>query len=85
MAGGVKVGNRVILAGQSGIANQVTIGDGAIASAQTGIHSDVAPGEIVSGSPAIPHKLYLKVSAVYSRLPDIYQTFKQLQRQLRKN
>ncbi|TAF06981.1 MAG: UDP-3-O-(3-hydroxymyristoyl)glucosamine N-acyltransferase [Nostocales cyanobacterium] len=84
MAGGVKVGNRVILAGQSGIANQVKIGDGAIASAQAGIHSNVAPGEIVSGSPAIPHKLYLKVSAVYSRLPDIYQSLKQLQRQLGK-
>ncbi|MBD2567383.1 UDP-3-O-(3-hydroxymyristoyl)glucosamine N-acyltransferase [Anabaena lutea] len=82
MAGGVKVGNRVILAGQSGIANQVKIGDGAIASAQAGIHNNVAPGEIVSGSPAMPHKLYLKVSAVYSRLPDIYQSLKQLQRQL---
>ncbi|WP_071191538.1 UDP-3-O-(3-hydroxymyristoyl)glucosamine N-acyltransferase [Trichormus sp. NMC-1] len=84
MAGGVKVGNRVILAGQVGIANQVKIGDGAIASAQAGIHNDIAPGEIVSGSPAMPHKLYLKVSAVYSRLPDIYQSLKQLQRQLGK-
>lgn len=82
MAGGVKVGNRVILAGQTGIANQVKIGDGAIASAQAGIHSNVAPGEIVSGSPAMPHKLYLKVSAIYSRIPDIYQSVKQLQRQL---
>ncbi|MEA5618898.1 UDP-3-O-(3-hydroxymyristoyl)glucosamine N-acyltransferase [Cronbergia sp. UHCC 0137] len=84
MAGGVKIGNRVILAGQTGIANQVKIGDGAIASAQTGIHSDVAPGEIVSGSPAMPHKLYLKVSAIYSRLPDMYQTLKQFQRLLGK-
>ncbi len=81
MAGGVKLGNRVILAGQVGIANKAKIGDGAIASAQTGIASDVAPGEIVSGSPAVPHKLYLKISAIYSRLPDIYQTFRQLQRQ----
>jgi len=82
MAGGVKVGNRVILAGQTGIANQVKIGDGAIASAQAGVHSDVPPGEIVSGTPAISHKLYLKVSAIYNRLPDIYQSLKQLQRQL---
>ena len=82
MAGGVKVGNRVILAGQVGIANQVTIGDGAIASAQAGVHNDVAPGEIVSGSPAIPHKLYLKVSAIYRRLPEIYQNLKQLQKKL---
>ncbi|ALF52632.1 UDP-3-O-(3-hydroxymyristoyl) glucosamine N-acyltransferase [Nostoc piscinale CENA21] len=81
MAGGVQVGNRVILAGQVGVANQVKIGDGAIASAQTGIHSDVPPKEIVSGTPAIPHKIYLKVSAITSRLPDMYQAFKRSQRQ----
>ncbi|MDJ0733342.1 MAG: UDP-3-O-(3-hydroxymyristoyl)glucosamine N-acyltransferase [Nostocaceae cyanobacterium] len=82
MAGGVKVGNRVILAGQVGIANQVTIGDGAIASAQTGIHSDVPPGEIVSGSPAVSNKQYLKVSAILRRLPEMYQFFRQLQRKM---
>lgn len=82
LAGGVKVGNRVILAGQVGIANQAKIGDGAIASAKAGIHNDVEPGAIVSGIPALPHKLFLKVAAVYSRLPEIYQTLKQLQRQI---
>ncbi len=82
MAGGVKVGNGVILAGQVGIANQVKIGDGAIASAQTGIHKDVAPGEIVSGTPAVPHKIYLKASAIYSRLPEIYQYYQKLPRKL---
>lgn len=84
LAGGVKVGDRVILAGQSGVANQVKIGDGAIASAKAGIHHDVPPGEIVSGIPAVPHKLYLKASAIYNRLPEIYQSFKQLQRHLGK-
>lgn len=84
LAGGVKVGKRVILAGQSGVSNQVKIGDGAIASAQAGIHHDVAPGEIVSGMPAVPHKLYLKASAIYNRLPEMYQSLKQLQRQLGK-
>jgi UDP-3-O-[3-hydroxymyristoyl] glucosamine N-acyltransferase len=76
------VGNRVILAGQVGIANQAKIGDGAIASAKSGIHNDVQPGTIVSGTPAVPHKLYLKASAIYNRLPEIYQTLKQLQRRL---
>ena len=83
MAGGVKLGNRVILAGQTGIANQVKIGDGAMTSAQTGIHSDVAPGEVVCGSPAIPYKIYLKVCAVYGRLPEMYQSLKQLQRKFK--
>jgi UDP-3-O-[3-hydroxymyristoyl] glucosamine N-acyltransferase len=80
LAGGVRVGNRVILAGQVGIANQAKIGDGAIASAQTGIHGDVQPGEIVSGSPAVSNKLYLKVSAIYKRLPEIYEMFKKMKK-----
>ncbi len=82
-AGGVKIGNRVILAGQSGVANQVKIGDGAIVSAKAGVHSSVAPGEIVSGNPAIPYKIYLKSSAIIQKLPEIYQYIKQLQRKLK--
>jgi UDP-3-O-[3-hydroxymyristoyl] glucosamine N-acyltransferase len=81
VAGGVKVGNRVILAGQVGVANQSTIGDGAIATAQSGIHGDVEPKAIVSGSPAVDNKIYLKASAIYKRLPEMYQAFKQWQRQ----
>ena len=82
LAGGVKVGSRVILAGQVGIANQAKIGNGAIASAKAGIHSDIEPGAIVSGSPAIPHKRYIKAAAVYNRLPEMYQALKQLQKHL---
>lgn len=78
LAGGVTVGNRVILAGQVGIANQAKLGDGVIASAQTGIHNDIAAGEVVSGSPAMPHSLFLKVATIYKRLPEMYQTVKKL-------
>jgi UDP-3-O-[3-hydroxymyristoyl] glucosamine N-acyltransferase len=80
LAGGVTVGNRVILAGQVGVANQAKIGDGAIASAQTGIHGEVAPGEIVSGSPAVSNKIYLKASAIYKKLPEMYQAFRRLEK-----
>lgn len=83
LAGGVTVGNQVILAGQVGIANQANIGDGVIASAKAGIHNDVPSQSIVSGIPALPHKLFLKVAATYRRLPEIYQSVKQLERSLK--
>jgi UDP-3-O-[3-hydroxymyristoyl] glucosamine N-acyltransferase len=82
LAGGVTIGNRVILAGQVGVANQATIGDGAIASAQTGIHNDIKAGEVVSGSPSVPNKLYLKVSALYKKLPEMYKILKELQKKI---
>ncbi len=80
LAGQVKIGDRVILAGQVGVANQVEVGSGAIATAKSGLHKEVAPGEIVSGYPAVANKLWLKNSAVYNRLPEMYRLFQQLQR-----
>jgi UDP-3-O-[3-hydroxymyristoyl] glucosamine N-acyltransferase len=71
LAGSTEVGNRVILAGQVGVAGHCKIGDGAIATAQSGIPSDVAPGKIVSGYPAIDNRQWLRASAVFSRLPEL--------------
>jgi len=68
LAGSTDVGNKVILAGQVGAAGHCKIGDGAIATAQAGIR-DVPPGAIVSGSPAIDNKLWLRCIAAYNRLP----------------
>jgi UDP-3-O-[3-hydroxymyristoyl] glucosamine N-acyltransferase len=79
LAGSSKIGNRVILGGQVGVNNQVKVGDGAIASAKAGIHTDVEPGLTVSGYPVIPHKLWLRISALHNRLPEMYQSLKQLQ------
>ena len=79
LAGSSKLGNRVILGGQVGVNNQVKVGDGVIASAKAGIHTDVEPGLTVSGYPVIPHQLWLRISALHNRLPEIYQSLKQLQ------
>jgi UDP-3-O-[3-hydroxymyristoyl] glucosamine N-acyltransferase len=82
LAGAVKLGDGVILAGQVGIVDHVEIGDGAIASAKAGVHHNVKAGEIVTGVPAISHKLFVKASAVFSRLPEMYQTLRRVQKQL---
>jgi UDP-3-O-[3-hydroxymyristoyl] glucosamine N-acyltransferase len=70
LAGSTDVGKNVILAGQVGAAGHCKIGDGAIATAQAGIR-DVQAGAIVSGSPAIDNKLWLRCIAAYSRLPEL--------------
>ncbi len=79
IVGGVKIGNQVLLGGQVGIANKITVGDRAIASPKSGLHSDVPAGTVMSGYPAVPHKTWLKASAIINRLPEIYQAFKKLQ------
>jgi UDP-3-O-[3-hydroxymyristoyl] glucosamine N-acyltransferase len=71
LAGSTTVGNNVILAGQVGVAGHLTIGDGAVATAQTGIPSDVAPGTVVSGYPAMDNKAWLRTVAAVNRLPEL--------------
>ena len=71
LAGSTEVGKHVILTGQVGVVGHCKIGDGAIVTPQSGVAGDIAAGTIVSGAPAIDHKLWLKVSALMSRLPEI--------------
>ena len=71
LAGSTEIGSNVILAGQVGVAGHCIIGDGVIATAQSGIPGDVEAGRMISGSPAIDHKQWLKTSAVYGRLPEL--------------
>lgn len=78
LAGTTDVGNNVILAGQVGVSGHVKIGDGAIAIPQSGIPYDVAPGTMVSGTPSIDHRLWLKCCAIYAKLPEIAKAVRKL-------
>jgi UDP-3-O-[3-hydroxymyristoyl] glucosamine N-acyltransferase len=82
IAGSTKVGERVTLAGQVGVAGHLTIGDGVVATAQTGIPSSVDPGKVISGSPAIDNRDWLKASAVFARLPELRNRLRDLERRL---
>ncbi|EDY39741.1 UDP-3-O-(3-hydroxymyristoyl) glucosamine N-acyltransferase [Cyanobium sp. PCC 7001] len=80
IAGGARLGNGVILAGQVGLANRAVMGDGAIASSKSGIHGEVGAGEVVSGYPAIPNRLWLRCSAAFSKLPELTRQLRQLEK-----
>ena len=71
LAGSTEVGDRVILAGQVGVAGHCSIGDGAIATAQSGIPNDVEAGKMVSGTPAIENRQWLRCAAVFNKLPQL--------------
>ncbi len=71
IAGSTEIGNRVILTGQAGVVGHCKVGDGAIVTPQSGVAGDIDPGTIVSGSPAVDHRAWLKYSAILPRLPEI--------------
>jgi UDP-3-O-[3-hydroxymyristoyl] glucosamine N-acyltransferase len=85
IAGSAKLGRNVILTGQVGVAGHLTIGDRVIATPQTGIPNDVQPGKTISGTPAVDHDVWLKASAVYRRLPDMFAAYRKVKEFLAKS
>ncbi|MBI4682983.1 MAG: UDP-3-O-(3-hydroxymyristoyl)glucosamine N-acyltransferase [Nitrospirae bacterium] len=84
ISGSVEIGDGVVLAGQVGIRDHIKIGRGAMIGAQAGIGSDVPEGQIFSGSPAIPHKTWLRAQAIYSKLPEYIKRLHEIERKLNK-
>ncbi len=71
LAGSTHVGKNVVLAGQVGVAGHCRIGDGVIATGQTGLHGDIPPGKVLSGSPGMDNRRWLRATSLFSRLPEI--------------
>ncbi len=69
IAGSAKIGTGVMIGGQAGIAGHIELGDAARVAAQSGVVKDVPAKETVSGSPAMPHRLWLRVSSILKKLP----------------
>ena len=80
IAGGAQIGNAVILAGQVGISNKIKVGDRVTVGPKAGVLTNIEPGKIVSGFPAIPHKLWLRCSANFKKLPEIAKAIRELTR-----
>jgi UDP-3-O-[3-hydroxymyristoyl] glucosamine N-acyltransferase len=78
LAGSTQVGSRAILAGQVGSAGHLEIGDGATITSQSGVPSDVPPGALYSGYPAMENKLWLRVMAALKNLPETQKTVRRL-------
>jgi UDP-3-O-[3-hydroxymyristoyl] glucosamine N-acyltransferase len=71
LAGSTEIGSRVILTGQVGVVGHCKVGENAIVTPQSGVANDIAAGALVSGSPAVDHRAWLKYSAILPRLPEI--------------
>ena len=71
LGGSSEIGNKAILTGQVGVVGHCKVGEGAIVTPQSGVAHDIAAGALVSGAPAVDHKLWLKYSAILPRLPEI--------------
>jgi UDP-3-O-[3-hydroxymyristoyl] glucosamine N-acyltransferase len=82
IAGSVKIGKHCQFGGQAGLAGHIQIQDNVAIGAQAGIIGNIESGRTILGSPAIDAKSFMRSSAIFSRLPDMYRTLGQLQREI---
>ncbi|RLB11894.1 MAG: UDP-3-O-(3-hydroxymyristoyl)glucosamine N-acyltransferase [Deltaproteobacteria bacterium] len=84
ISGSVVIGKNVIIAGQVGIVDHVEIGDHSIIGPQSGVPKSIPAGSIFSGTPAMPHPLFLKTSALIQKLPDMHKKLLEMEKKIKK-
>ena len=69
LAGSVKVGDRAVLGGKVGVGDNLKIGADAVLAGGTLVGSDVPPGSVMIGVPAMPRAEFLAQVRALRRLP----------------
>lgn len=80
ISGSSRLGHRVILAGQSGVVGHIEIGNDSMVGAQSGVARSIPEKSRVSGSPAISHKLWLRIQTILGDLPGILGRLRTLEK-----
>ncbi len=71
IAGSTKIGKRVIMSGQAGIIDHLTIVDDVILLVRPGVLNDIKKPGVYAGAPVQPMGEYMKNQSVYRNLADL--------------
>lgn len=83
-SGSSSVGRRVTIGGQAALSQHVHVADDVKLGGRTGVIGDIdTPGEYV-GLPPMPLATAMRAMALQSRLPDLFQRIRALERELEK-
>jgi UDP-3-O-[3-hydroxymyristoyl] glucosamine N-acyltransferase len=84
ISGSTKIGSNVTLAGQVGVVPQVEIGDNVMVGAQSGVTHDLPANQGYLGSPALPHREFLRAITAFPKLPEMRKTLIEIEKRLNK-
>ena len=84
IAGSATIGHHAILAGQAGVSQHITVGNHVTIGPRAGIAHPVPDGEVVSGAPGMPHRVWLRVMRLLPRLPEWSKKLTNLDKRLTK-
>ncbi len=84
IAGSAILHDRVILGGNAGVMDHVTVGANSIATGKAAVLSNVPPNRVVMGNPAMPMKASVDSYKALRRLPRLARKLDELQKQVSK-
>ena len=82
IAGSTKVGEWCMFGGQVGLAGHIKVGDKVNCGAQSGIANNTKSESTIMGSPAFEVKGFMKSSAAFKKLPEIYLELNAMKKEL---
>jgi UDP-3-O-[3-hydroxymyristoyl] glucosamine N-acyltransferase len=82
ISGSTQVGNHVTMGGQVGVAGHLKIGDNVMIGAKSGVPSSIAPNQVMSGIPVIPHRDWLRTSGLIPKLPEMKKSVSALEKRV---
>ncbi len=82
ISGSVSIGQRVIFAGKAGAVDHISIGDNSTIGPMTAVLKSVSEGDVISGSPGISHRIWLRVQSIIPKLPQLKKKILELEKRL---
>lgn len=82
IGGSAHLGRQVVIGGQVAVGDHVEVSDRVMIGSQSGVPKSIPEGQVVSGTPAMPHRLWLKTSGLIPRLPDFVARLRTLEKKL---
>jgi UDP-3-O-[3-hydroxymyristoyl] glucosamine N-acyltransferase len=84
ISGSTKIGSNVTLGGQVGVVGHIEIGDNVMVGAQSGVAHNLPANQGYTGSPALPHREFLRTITSLPKLPEMRKTLIDIEKRLKK-
>ncbi|MEM6678532.1 MAG: UDP-3-O-(3-hydroxymyristoyl)glucosamine N-acyltransferase, partial [Pseudomonadota bacterium] len=82
IAGSCRIGSRVVLGGQVGVGDHITIGDDCVLAGGTLVGTDIKPGSVMMGVPAMNRDQAYRQIMALRRLPKALEQIREIRAKL---